>query len=647
MRIDMAQSALSKKKELRSEVDTLLSSSRFIDALSVLKRVWLHDAGISQASWCLNRFSQIKAGLMAAQTPGKILTKRIYILRTDTMEPAVALLKAEAILYDLDLEVQVGAFNAFSQEILSGSGALYEFAPDVVILYAEGHSVRPDLYGDRASTSIPDSGATDAILRETTEHFNLLFQEFRSRSDAPLIVHSLWEPDRLVESGVVHRINDGIANIASHYRGIHMLDYNDLIRRAGIDSWWDQGKKETFGLPLGSESLPSLVRQWLRFIVPLCGRIRKVLVLDLDNTLWGGTIGEDGLDGISSANAFADMQKAVLELSSKGVILAIASKNNYEDAEEVFKRHTDLAVALDQFAAVKINWAPKSSSLQEIADELNLPLDALAFADNDAVEREEVRRVVPDVFVLELPDDANGYASTVLNSPVFSRLAITEEDRQRSRYYAEERQRRVLQESTDSLEDFLHSLQIKTAVSLLSESSVSRAAQLTQRTNQFNLTTKRYTEEEIKSTLSRPDCRVYLIRSSDRFGDNGITGAAITSSAPAISSDSLPSEPARFTGELAAGVTVQIDLFLLSCRVIGRGIETALLSAIIDDCKELGVACLTGWFLPTSKNSPALDFYEKHGFSLQSRLADGSTKWQLQLQSSTITTPTWIEATRA
>lgn len=654
MRRSMAQPALSKnKKELRQEVDRLLSASRFQEALSTLKRLWLHDAGVSQASWCLNRFTQMRPHLSG------ILTKHVYILRSDTVEPLVPILRAEAILYDLDLDVQIGAFNAFSQEVLGGAGSLYEPAPDLVILYAEGRSLRPDLY-EREISKGPHTEAaagslckerTDSVIDEVSQHFNVMFQEFRSRTSAPLIVHNLWEPNKLVESGVVHGINNRIAEAASSAAGVYVLDYNGLIRRNEIGAtgaWWDESKKERFGLPLAAESLRAVALEWLRFIVPLCGRIRKVLVTDLDNTLWGGTIGEDGLSGISAAHPFIELQKAMIELSSKGILLAIASKNNFEDVQEAFNNHAAMELALDQFASVRINWSPKSNNLQEIAKELNLPLDALAFVDNDPVEREEVRTVLPDVFVVELPDDPGGYAAAVLESPVFSRLLTTEEDRHRSRYYAEERQRRGLQESASSLADFLHSLKIETEVAMLNDTTVERAAQLTQRTNQFNLTTRRYTEEEIRGLLLVPEeVGVYVIRSSDRFGDNGITGFAIVSHAPAATDDTAATGSARAQRYEDLSPTARIDLFLISCRVIGRGVETALLSAIIDDCKAQGMAALSGWFHPTAKNMPARDFYERHGFILSAQLDDGSTNWQLQLQSSTVQSPSWINAKRA
>jgi FkbH-like protein len=283
----------------------------------------------------------------------------------------------------------------------------------------------------------------------------------------------------------------------------------------------------------------------------------------------------------------------------------------------------------EHFAAMRINWNEKSQSLRELAEELNIGLDAIAFLDDNPVERQRVREEAPEVMVLELPAEPMAYARAVRDYPAFERLALSEEDRQRTKYYAAERARVVLEQTATSREDFYRSLAQEAAIIPIDRFNLARVAQLTQKTNQFNLTTRRYTEQQIEELARREGWEVLAIQVRDRYADNGLVGVAITHDEGDVS---------------------EIDTFLLSCRVIGRTVETALLAYIAEEARERGVRRLEGWFLPTKKNAPARGFYREHGFRLVAEAGpEGAPgkRWQLDLAESPLRSPEWVRLTVA
>ncbi len=364
----------------------------------------------------------------------------------------------------------------------------------------------------------------------------------------------------------------------------------------------------------------------MRFLVPLSGRIAKALVVDLDNTLWGGIIGEDGMTGIQCGAeypgaAYQALQRAMLDLAKRGILLAICSKNNPDDAMEALNQHAGMLLRPKHFACMRINWQDKSQNLREIAAELNIGLDALAFVDDNPAERERVRAAAPEVLVLDLPQDPLQYAAAVRDCPAFERLSLSAEDLQRTGMYAAQQERSQAEQSFQSKEDFYRFLEQEAEIAPVLPQTLARIAQLTQKTNQFNLTTRRYSEQQIQELDASPDWQVFSITVRDRFGDHGLVGVAITHDEAEV---------------------CEIDTFLLSCRVIGRTVETALLAYLAESAAARGYHTLQGWFLPTKKNVPARDFYSQHGFSAQSQ-DDKGTLWTLDLRQHPLRPPAWIK----
>jgi FkbH-like protein len=272
-------------------------------------------------------------------------------------------------------------------------------------------------------------------------------------------------------------------------------------------------------------------------------------------------------------------------------------------------------------AARRVNWQDKAQNLREIAAELNLGLDALAFLDDNPVERQSIRTQLPEVTVIELPTDPLQYEQAIRSCAVFERLSLSAEDHERGRYYAEERLRGELQQGTANLEDFYWSLRMEAVIAPVTESTMGRVAQLTQKTNQFSMTTRRYSEQEIATMAADPRYAIHTLQVRDRFGDNGLVGVAI------MRQD---------------GIVCEIDTLVLSCRVIGRTVETALLATLAEAAMARAASVLAGWFLPTKKNAPASEVYQSHGFSC-SATRDGASRWELDLTTQRITPPAWIE----
>jgi FkbH-like protein len=459
---------------------------------------------------------------------------------------------------------------------------------------------------------------------------------FRERSAASLIVHSLEQPlhpglgvlDNQSENGqsaAILQMNRELRQAAAASRGVYVLDYDALMARHGREPWHDERKWLTARLPIAPNHLLHMALEWMRFILPLTGKSAKALVVDLDNTLWGGIIGEDGMNGIKLAAeypgaAYQALQRALLDLARRGILLAICSKNNLDDALEALEKHPGMLVRPKHFSALRINWTDKAQNLREIAQELNIGIDSLAFLDDNPFEREQVRAALPEVTVIDLPQNPLEYAAAVRDCPVFERLALSAEDQQRTAMYAEQRQRAGAEQTFQSKEDFFRFLEQEAELDPVSDLTLARVAQLTQKTNQFNLTTRRYTEQQIADMAARPGWHIFSIRVKDRFGDHGLVGVAIAHD---------------------QGAQCEVDTFLLSCRVIGRTVETALLAHLAKSAAERGCKRLAGWFLPTKKNAPARDFYELHGFQRQESNGTGSL-WVLDLNNSPLRSPDWI-----
>lgn len=377
---------------------------------------------------------------------------------------------------------------------------------------------------------------------------------------------------------------------------------------------------------IGDAALPELGACYMRYVKPLKGLTRKCIVLDLDGTLWGGVVGEVGPEGVALGPTapgaeYMEFQGSLLNLTRRGILLAVCSKNNPEDALAVIRNHKYMLLREEHFGAVRINWRNKAENLREIAEELNVGLDSLVFLDDNPVERELIRQLLPEVLTPELPRDPSRYRVILEEMSDFELLAVTREDEIRMAQYQAMAKRRAIRDTARSLDEYLASLEIEVEVKPASPTDLNRLMQMFGKTNQFNLTARRYQAAEIERFMGSDECVVYVLQVRDRFGDHGLVGVAV-----------IRKEDGSWC----------IDDLLMSCRVMGLSVETAFLARVYRDARTAGAVTLSGEFIRTTKNQLVDGFYERHGFRLV-RDAAGHQLWERELGSGPpIETPAWI-----
>ena len=560
---------------------------------------------------------------------------RVALLSSCTIEllqkPFAAALEARSI----HASFWAGGFGQFRQDVLDPSSALYTHDPAVIVLYLDGGDLfqevlenpfafSADARRELALRCVRDVTVLAETLAERLPQATLLLNTAAIDS-----LNTLMGLEYNTEYGIqdaVNAYNAELSVLARRMQNTLIVDVASLAAGIGFEKWRDSRMWYLARSRWSRQALLALAERYAATISGRLGRNRKCVVLDLDNTLWGGVVGEDGLEDLrlgegGIGRAYVEFQLELLNLYRKGVLLAICSKNNPEDALGVIRRHPAMRLHEEHFAAIRINWEDKATNLRALAEELNIGLDSFMFLDDNPVERSWIRQSVPEVLVPDWPADPADYKTALLElaSRHFCTLAITAEDRRRGEAYQAQAERRKLETSASSLEDFYRSLQMRAKIGLADSFSIPRVAQLTQKTNQFNLTTRRYTEAEIAAISRDPDCAIWWLDLSDHFGPNGIVGVLIL--------------------RRQSPDTWLIDTFLLSCRVMGRTVENAFLSVVAG---ELGTAKLIGEFRPTAKNLPVRDLYQRLGFRSLRHAEDGEF-WELDLASTSLKPPLWFD----
>ena len=608
--------------DCKEAITTAIAEQDFYAVELWLRRAWNTEPSAALAAWTMRNLRPIADEYCLANT-------KVAFLRSFTLEPSAQLLTANAYVERLNIDPFIGQFNTYAQDLLIPNSAFYQHEPDITVLAVLTRSIAPELWDGFSSLAGSES---EEVIDRVCQEYATLFDHFQECGSGYFIVHSLETPPVLSrgigDSGrsngqleCVERINQFLREETIRRPGFCVFDADGLVHQFGASRWHDEQRWQSVRLPMVSDAIPLLSQQWLRYIAALTMPPKKVLVVDLDNTLWNGIVGEDGFENIGLGDSGAGwphrkLQQALRDLSARGVLLAICSKNNHEDAWKVVQEHPDMLLRPEHFAAVRINWQDKSINLKEIANELNVGIDSLCFLDDNPREQHQVRCSVPEVRVLDVGEDANTYSTAVRNVIGFERIWLNEEDQNRGEMYAKQRSRRELQASSDDLESYLRSLNTVIKRAEMETSTIDRVTQLTQKTNQFNLTTKRYSNSQIDEFTKSTESQVLAYRVSDRFGDSGIVGVAIL----------------RFHDSRC-----DIDSLLLSCRVIGRGIETAILADVVDSARLRHCDTVLGHYVPTDKNAPCADCYENHGFSF----VDGD--WALNCtEKNPLSIPNWI-----
>lgn len=551
------------------------------------------------------------------------------------LEPLQPYLESECLKRFIRPKFFFGGYDQYIQEMTDPKSGLYQFDPLLTFLFLDSQTFLPELFNNFFNIA-PER--RPQIAEDKLEQVKALIEKFLSLSKSKLIISNFPFPreylmgvyDSQSEWGqkeVILKMNETLRRFATSMpQQIHVLDTDKVLSNCGKSTFANEKIRYLTKMAIPEKAMPELAHELIRYIRPTLGLTKKCLVLDLDNTLWGGILGEDGLEGIRiglepPGNAFYEFQKTVKILQHRGILLALNSKNELDMVREAFEKHPYMPLKIEDFSCIRVNWQDKAQNMREIAKELNLGLDSFVYMDDNPVERFLIQSELPEVQTVEMPEDFSEFTRTLLQLDAFDVLHLTEEDKQRKHLYQTEAKRNDLRGQFTDLKEYLKALNITVDICLADAFSIPRIAQLTQRTNQFNLTTRRYTEVDIKTFTQSPKHHVYYLKTQDRFGDHGITGVCI------ISNNKTDCE---------------IDTFLLSCRVIGRGIEQAFLHHVCNESRLLNVSKLVGRYLPTKKNHIAANFFSEFHFDTVSR-DERETVFAIDLNTSTVPLPSHIQ----
>jgi len=500
----------------------------------------------------------------------------------------------------------VSGYNQYNQELLNSQSNYYNFSPDITFLILDIRNFLGDVF--HYPYDLSDEGRK-SLVKEKIEELKNMISIFEKNTESKLIISNFnipyYSPNGIIETKsifgfheMIEEFNNSLRQMCKEKNSIYVYDFNNFVSKHGENNVFDYRQFHLGDIQVTYNLIPDLANDLMSYVKPLLGKTRKCIVLDLDNTLWGGIIGEDGIDGIElghtpTGKAFVEFQKELLSLWNQGIILSINSKNNFDDAMKVIHEHPDMILREKHFASIQINWNDKAENMKQISNEANIGLDSFVFFDDDKLNQERIKHEFPEILTVNVSDDPSNFVPILKQINDFNVLHRTSEDSNRGEMYAQQRQRRNFENSVSNLDEFLKQLDIKVKIKKANKFLTPRISQLTLKTNQFNLTTKRYQEEEIQKLSNNENFEVGCAQVLDKFGDNGITGVYII--------------------EKNKNLWI-IDTFLLSCRIIGRGIENAILTEIIKKAKQKGIVELRANFIPTSKNKPSENFLSDFGF---------------------------------
>lgn len=582
-------------------------------SLSWLRR--LVDAPDSFLAW--TRGAALLARLRTHTTPAARRSCRVALAGSYTTDQLAAMLPLAALRFDVDLEVSSGLYGQYERDLIDAGSDLYAGKPDVIVVAVDESAVHLPAYSESPQTAVEAEAARwTGLWRAAANHStaSIVQHNFAIRPESPFghLSRGL-SGSRFAMLGA---LNNALAQSAPD--SVSIVDCDRIAATFGCARWFDDRYWIRSKQAVALEAVPLLARHTAAVIAARLGLSRKCLVLDLDGTVWGGIIGEAGLAGIrlggeGIGEAFVAFQESVLALKERGVLLAIASKNNEADAREALERHPDMRIRLDDISAFAINWDDKPTNLRRIAQTLDLGLDALVLVDDNPAERQLVRRLVPEVDVIALPPEPSGYRRALADYLGFETTAVTADDRHRTERYRAKREVAELASSATDLAGFYRDLRMTATTAPFDEQHMARIAQLVGKTNQFNLTTRRHNVAQLRAFRDSDVHITRYLKLSDRFTDHGLVGLVIA--------------------EIRNG-TVDIDTLLISCRVIGRTVEDHLLAAVCAEAGRSGCSLLRGTYVPTTKNSIVSGLYDRFGFQLVSRGDDGRTCWEYDLDAS-------------
>ena len=570
------------------------------------------------AGWILSNRRKIRKKLLASDMD--FAEKKVAVLGGSTTSDIIQVLELFLLNQGIKATFYESAYGKYYEDAMFPNPELEAFNPDVVYIYTTNRNIT--FY-----PALTDSAETvSRMLDEQISRFEGMWNHISDVYGCPIIQNNFEMPlyrllgnkDASDIHGAVNylsQINSGIYRYAREHKDFFICDINYISADYGLKEWGDPFYWHMYKYAMNVRAIPSLSFNVANIIKSIFGKNKKGFVLDLDNTLWGGVIGDEGVDNIkigpetSAGQVYSEFQSYIKAHKQMGVVLNIDSKNDESNAYAGLE-HPDSILHPDDFIEIKANWEPKDRNLQEIAKELNLLPESLVFIDDNPAERHLVAQQIPGIHCPEI-GESHQYIVNIDRNGFFEATYLSEDDFRRNEMYQENLKRSKAQTAFSDYGEYLDSLEMRAVIKPFESLYMSRIAQLTNKSNQFNLTTKRYTREEIESVANNDEYLTLYGKLEDKFGDNGVVALCI--------------------GHLADGVC-NIDLWLMSCRVLKRDMEYAMLDSFVEKCKDTGISEIRGYYYPTAKNGMVKNFYGEMGFELLSE-DDGGSSWTLNISS--------------
>lgn len=572
------------------------------------------------SEYLYHKKKSIKKQLLVQLDEKSCLHKKIAILGGSTTRDIKLMLELFLLNYGIQAEFYESEFNQYYQDAMFPNPELEAFAPDVIYLHTTLRNI----------TDFPRIGDTaesvEELLAGEYRKYEKMWERLADVYHCVIIQNNMEYPcyrllgnmdasDIHGKVNYVTRLNLKFYEYAQKTGNFYINDINYLSAQYGLEQWSDPFYWHSYKYALCVPAIPELAFSVAKIIKSVYGRNKKALVLDLDNTLWGGIVGDDGVENLvlghetSAGQVYCAFQEYLKEYKDLGILLNVDSKNDYENAIAGLN-HPAGVLRPDDFINIKANWEPKDRNLVQIAKELNLMPDSMVFVDDNPAEREIVRAQVPGAAVLEMPAEPAHYARFIDRSGFFEVTGLSEDDRRRTAMYQENAKRAREESAFENYEDYLKALQMKAEIKPFAPVYMARIAQLTNKSNQFNLTTRRYSQPEIEAVAADPDYITLYGKLEDKFGDNGVISVVIGH---------------------REGQALHLDLWIMSCRVLKRDMEYAMMDRLAETCLEAGITEIRGYYYPTAKNAMVKEFYSLQGFDKIEEDAQGNTQWRLVL----------------
>lgn len=571
------------------------------------------------SEYILKKSKKIKRELTANDTD--FLHKKIAVLGGSTTHDIIRVLEIFLLNRGIQPSFYESEYAQYWQDVMFDNAELVEFAPDLIYIHTSNRNI----------TRYPSVGDTeaqiDAMLEGQYEHFRVMWDKIADKYHCPVIQNNFEYPfyrllgnrEAVFAQGRIsflNRLNEKFYRYAREHDGFYINDINYMSAAYGLDKWADPFYWHMYKYAMCMQAIPEFAYNLSNIIKAVFGRNKKSLVLDLDNTLWGGIVGDDGVENIeigqetSMGQVYAEFQEYIKAQKDIGVILNIDSKNDYANAVAGLD-HPDGILKPDDFILIKANWEPKSQNIAAIAEELNILPDSLVFVDDNPAERDIVGVQVPSVSVPEIGTPEQ-YIRVLDHAGFFEVTSLSEDDLKRNEMYRANMERERQQQNFGDYREYLLSLEMKGTIKPFEPIYMARIAQLTNKSNQFNLTTKRYTQSDIEQFAAGEEYITRYGKLEDKFGDNGIVSVVIGRKEDAEKA-------------------LHLELWLMSCRVLKRDMEYAMMDSMVHACQACGIGTIYGYYYLTAKNGMVKEFYAAMGFQKIREEADGSTVWQYDI----------------